>query len=391
MTNATRRLRMIVRLAGTKFGRVRSPLMTAPCLFTRLATEQWHARSKTVRAHLRLCGSSPKLFTTSQGSISLEASVPISRSTSPYIRGIQMLSIYVRFATSSAEIMLQVDAGIYFRAWGRSQNSSPSQPENLQAVKDKALNCQVWSLFPFSSAFWSRMLMCFVTFRGLNLHWEDRQDAITASGSSMSTSRDKCLIHRMFPGTFPSLCPFLSHWWEEQPDVSGRKPCSSLPCCSLCLCTQYSSGWNRYRPTSENFGQCVLFSSRGHGSDHKSKTAASKVAPFPVSFVLVGDLLLLPTLLVFPSLTFLQPSKNRIRCNSHLMLNADKNIYETSSMSTGSPTIHWPLRAILLLIHKGLSESPLTYSLACQVPWCVQTPLLHRSTHKERPSELAGL
>lgn len=184
--------------------------MTVPCLFTHLATEQWRAHGYPVESCAR---SSQTLFTTSQGSISLEASAPISRSASPYIRGIQMPSVGARFATSSAEIVLQVDAGIYFRVktCRRSQKSSPSQPENLQAAKDRALKRLVWSLFAFSSGFRSRMSMCFVTFRGLNLHWERRQDAITASGSIMSTSRDKCLIRPMFPGAFPSLCPFLSY------------------------------------------------------------------------------------------------------------------------------------------------------------------------------------
>lgn len=310
-----------------------------------------------------------------------------------------MLSIYVRFVTSLAEIMLQVDAGIYFwvKAWGRSQNSSPSQPENLQAVKDKALNCLVWSLFPFSSAFRSRMLMCFITFRGLNLHREHRQDAVTVSGSSMSTSRDKCLIHRMFPGTFPSLCTFLSDWWEEQLDVFWPRPSQFTPVFADVPNTQaVETDTLLHQKTLDNVSSSpaegmapITRATQRQVRLCWRKTAAFKVTPFPVNFIVVGDPLLLPTF--FSIITILQPSKNRIRCNSHLMLNADKNIYETSSTSTGSPTIHWPLCAFLLLIHKGLSESSLTYLPACQVPWCVQTPLLHCSTHKERLSELAGL
>lgn len=212
-------------------------------------------RSKAVRAHLRQCSSSSTLFKT--------PGVPSVWKHQRRLAGLRHLihgEYRCRLFTCvlPAEIMLQVDAGICFRVktWGRSQKSSPSQPENLQAVKDKALNCLV---------FRSRMSMCFVTFRGLNLHWEHRQDVSTCGHTGARSGDGKCLIHQMFPGTFPSFC-----WMFLAANLAVHSRVAIFAYVPSTQAAETDSP-----PPSENVVQCVLFSSRGRCSDHKSNTETS--------------------------------------------------------------------------------------------------------------------
>lgn len=147
---------------------------------------------------------------------------------------------------------------------------------NLQAVKDKALNCPVWSLFPLLSGFWSRMSMCFVTFRGLNLHWDHRQDAITASvvevevEVEISVSSTRCFLEHFLPCGLIFLADEKNSWMFLAANLAFHSRVAIFAYVPNTQAAETDSP-----PPSENFGQCVLFSSRGRCSDHESNTGTS--------------------------------------------------------------------------------------------------------------------
>lgn len=132
----------------------------------------------------------------------------------------------------------------------------------------------------FSLNFQSRMLKCFlvqkgmfdnfVTFRVLFLHWKNRKNAITTPGSCISTSRDKCTIHRVL---LFSCCASVSVTFSL---AMGRTvgcfwPKTMQFMCllqSLLICPVHKQPkhMNLSLLESLSFAYVVFFSSRGHFS-----------------------------------------------------------------------------------------------------------------------------
>lgn len=231
-------------------------------------------RSKAVRTHLRQCGSSSTLFTTSQASISLEASAPISKSTSPYIRGIQTPSIYVHFATSFAEIMLQVDTGIYFRVKTHRKVHHHNQKIS------KPWRIKLWTVcsgasFHSCQAFGAE---CWCALSPLE-DWTctgniDRMPspllAPVCPQVETSVSSTGCFLEHFLPSALIFLTDEKNSRMFLAANLAVHCRVAIFAYVPNTQATETDSP-----PPSENFGQCVLFSSRGRCSDHKSNTETS--------------------------------------------------------------------------------------------------------------------